>query len=519
MFKQQKFYIIDEKMDDAKMGATKQLIERNGGELAKNQHSADILLTSLKSPPRIKRHLKTRQIPVVDIRWLKDCVKEKKQLPLDSYYLLTNETSSSTTTRSEQQPSNDDYYIPKPTAILTKEFKASEPDTLPLDNDDVNDTSDDDNDDTGDIDPTYNNTKYECLRSTPLNPKHNNKLVAYLRLLEKSRQLDMHSINSLAYRHAIAALKSYPREIRSAKEAGNIIGIGAKIKTTIKTYLETGTVPEAEALLADERFRTLKLFNKCFGVGPSTAIAWWDMGYRSLQQVLDGCSLTPSVRLGIQLLPDFIQSLKLCDVEELIGIIENQIAQMDDRLLVTPVGGYRRGKQTSGDLDIIVSSKQQMDMSDILPMLLDRLKKQGYIKHVLWKSLKGARPLGKLQQEQTDDDNNDFQIINKSSRRSGFDDLAKAFTCFMQPSTGIGRQVDFIIATVDEYPTALLGWTGSRQFERSIKEYAKKEKNLKIKSNEIITRSIPERRINVTSEMDIFKVLGIPFVAPQNRNC
>lgn len=43
------------------------------------------------------------------------------------------------------------------------------------------------------------------------------------------------------------------------------------------------------------------------GVGPATARIWWESGYRTLQDVLDNAKLTTSVRLGIELLPDFIQ--------------------------------------------------------------------------------------------------------------------------------------------------------------------------------------------------------------------
>lgn len=45
---------------------------------------------------------------------------------------------------------------------------------------------------------------------------------------------------------------------------------------------------------------------------------------------------------------------------------------------------------------------------------------------------------------------------------------------FLQPSKSILRQVDLIIASLVEYPTAVLGWTGSRQFERALRDYAKR---------------------------------------------
>lgn len=44
------------------------------------------------------------------------------------------------------------------------------------------------------------------------------------------------------------------------------IGIGEKISTLVQLYIDTGTIPDAEKLLSDEKFRTLSLFVKVFGM-------------------------------------------------------------------------------------------------------------------------------------------------------------------------------------------------------------------------------------------------------------
>jgi hypothetical protein len=58
-----------------------------------------------------------------------------------------------------------------------------------------------------DIDPRFNNTFYECLRPTPLYPKYNKELVHLLELLEAKRHANGENMNSLSYRHAVAAVK------------------------------------------------------------------------------------------------------------------------------------------------------------------------------------------------------------------------------------------------------------------------------------------------------------------------
>ncbi|KAI7883174.1 DNA polymerase beta, N-terminal domain-like protein [Lichtheimia hyalospora FSU 10163] len=158
------------------------------------------------------------------------------------------------------------------------------------------------------ISPDYFNSKYECLRPTPLKPYHNRKLIALLRLLERQREVNMEERNALSYRHAIAAIKAYPRKLRSGKEAHKITGIGEKISTLVQLYIDTGTIPDAENLLSDEKFRTLSLFVKVFGVGTKTANMWYNSGYRTLKEVLEKAKLVKAVKLGIQLLPHFDQS-------------------------------------------------------------------------------------------------------------------------------------------------------------------------------------------------------------------
>lgn len=44
------------------------------------------------------------------------------------------------------------------------------------------------------------------------------------------------------------------------------IGIGEKISALVQLYIDTGTIPDAEKLLSDEKFRTLSLFVKVFGM-------------------------------------------------------------------------------------------------------------------------------------------------------------------------------------------------------------------------------------------------------------
>jgi hypothetical protein len=64
-----------------------------------------------------------------------------------------------------------------------------------------------------DIAPNFINTKFECFRPTPYEPKFNKKLVSLLLLLEQKRNLDGEDKRSLSYRHAISAIKVLQHDI------------------------------------------------------------------------------------------------------------------------------------------------------------------------------------------------------------------------------------------------------------------------------------------------------------------
>lgn len=52
-----------------------------------------------------------------------------------------------------------------------------------------------------------------------------------------------------------------------------------------------------------------------------------------------------------------------------------------------------------------------------------------------------------------------------------------------QSRSWIARRVDLIIAPYDQYFYALVGWTGSKQFNRDIRTYAKRTRNYAMTSH------------------------------------
>ncbi|GES77635.1 DNA-directed DNA/RNA polymerase mu [Rhizophagus clarus] len=358
-----------------------------------------------------------------------------------------------------------------------------------------------------DLDPSFINTKYECLRPTTLESKYNQCLVELLEVIEHARELNGEERNALSYRHAIAALKAYPRNIESYVEARKIIGIGLKIGNHIKEFLTTGTILEAEEIITSEKYQILDSFSRVYGVGYKTALKWYQRGYRCIRECMKDPYLTHVQRLGLELFDDFQKKMSRQDIQEILDILDKTIKTIYPDCIITPVGGYRRGKEFNGDLDVVVSHPQETVTNNLLKDVVEKLIDNGYLKHKLFYGQSSAK------------NKKDASSELLSSHKNVMDNLDKCFCAFIQPSTQICRQVDLIIAPYSQYPTAVLGWTGSKQFERSLRNYAKKERKMTFASHGLFLNVIPRRRVCVTSEREVFDILGISWVEPEMRNC
>lgn len=161
------------------------------------------------------------------------------------------------------------------------------------------------------------------------------------------------------------------------------------------------------------------------------------------------------------------------------------------------VGGYRRGKQENNDIDILLCPQQGRE-ADFLEKAVKSLRQNNIIIDIL--SLHQGHNL---------------YPFHKAPNSNVMDSLDK---CFAVVKVGDrARRVDLIVAPRKQWPFAVLGWTGSRRFERSIREYAKKEKRYRLSSHGLYDENNNE--IPAEDEEDIFKVLSLKYIKPELRNC
>ncbi|KAJ3017688.1 hypothetical protein HKX48_003427 [Thoreauomyces humboldtii] len=546
-----KAHIIDVKFEKGELDALTTRLNASGIIAVSTPAEADVVATKLGSALRIAKHLDLSlrdPPPVVSMDWLEqwysigaetcpplenatialsefasrsvkdeiggalhDFTRKRPRSPVDIIIV----TSGSQSPPPFAPPSKRPHLEAPPSPVGPKQWISSDSDG-PSDDHDHDGASEDevvfdsDDDDDGDYDRDlplhrdFKNVAYECLRPHPLN-HHNKGLTDLLSLMEKQRELDGEARNALSYRRAISALISYPCPITSWKEAKKMKGVGNKIALLIREYLKTGTIQVAAALRENTRFLVVGHFATIYGVGPSTAREWYAKGYRSIQDVLDGEPNLPAVvKIGIEMWPDFDKKMARVDVEEVQGLLRTVLDGLGGGFTVVPVGGYRRGKEMNGDCDVVITHPDLAQTQNLLRRLVDALQEQGFIKYILWYG-EGHDPKDQVP-----------ELRLQSGKKNSFDHLSKA-SMAAQKRKSVSL-FDLIISPYALFPCAVLGWSGSKQFERGLRDWCKRGiKGYHFASHGLFDRKT-NRRIDVKSEEEIFEKLKIPWCDPSLRN-
>ena len=147
-----------------------------------------------------------------------------------------------------------------------------------------------------------------------------------------------------------------------------IPGIGKGMAANLQAIAETGTLPLREELLAKYGAGLLELL-KLPGMGPKTVALLWSAAQvasiDALAQAIEAGRLTDLPRMGtkqIDKLRKGIEDYRRSAGRFRIDIAEDAARRITDYLLafdgierVTPAGSLRRGRETAGDLDLLVT--------------------------------------------------------------------------------------------------------------------------------------------------------------------
>ena len=298
---------------------------------------------------------------------------------------------------------------------------------------------------------------------------------------------------ALAYRKVIGILKKYKEEINDVNKIPKIKGIGPKITEKIREILLTGKCRKSDNVANDSKNKCIKELTSVHGIGIKQANEFFAQGIKSvndLKNIFD--KLPNTIKKGLKYYDDIQIKIPREEITELFKIIEEELYQILDKSILKAevVGSYRRGKKLCGDMDVIITRIDNGKISGILHTLLERLT----IRNIIIDTL-------------TMSDKNDFNCeifmgICKLNEQS------------------LHRRIDIKVYEKSFFPFAILYFTGSAYFNRSMRLFAKK-KGYHLSDKELSDR-ITGVKIPCNSEEDIFnhliKALSLKYQKPEERD-
>ncbi|EEU41831.1 uncharacterized protein NECHADRAFT_50658 [Fusarium vanettenii 77-13-4] len=474
-------------------------------------------------------------IKVVKLAWLKDSFEQGTVLPFENYLLYQGKKVSpkdATPTSATVQHSSTASILERARQDQQAQPASNSPRGRPKHRSHTSATSADhvpsllhqttsEHDITLPPVPDFLETPYSCQRPTPMKPP-NEAFVEALIEVRTIRKLQGDEVGVRAYSTSIATVSAYPHKLQNTHEVERLPGCGAKIAELWREWNETGELTEVRKADADPMVSVLRLFYNIWGVGDTTAREFYRKGWRDLNDLVDFTwdSLSRSQQVGVKFYDEFLLKIPRDEVESIGAVILKHAREIDAGFEMIIAGGYRRGKSQCGDIDVILSHRDENKTLRVVNTLIQSLEQARFITHNLVMSLhnseRGQRPVS---------------WKGEGASGSGFDTLDKAMVVWQDPSQEDAphRRVDIIISPWKTVGCALLGWSGGTTFQRDLRRYCKKVKGLKFDSSGVRRRSdgmwvdlekgpagdgAPDME---TAERRVFEGLGLTWRPPEER--
>ncbi|KAF2027617.1 terminal deoxynucleotidyl transferas-like protein [Setomelanomma holmii] len=377
--------------------------------------------------------------------------------------------------------------------------------------------------------------KYACQRFTPANGP-NEDFIEQLRKIRTARTLIDDEIGVRAYSTIVASIAAYPHRLSHPRELAQLPGCDEKTAVLFVEWKNTGKIQAVEDYENDEAMKVLRSFYDIWGVGAKTARHfYYNNHWTELDDIIEfgWNDLDRVQQIGVKYYDEFLVPIRRPEVEQIASVVrEHAVRLRDERITVTIVGGYRRGKAASGDVDMIVSHPDLEATAGLVQEIVESLEETEWITHTLKMSLTN-----------TNRGQHTLPFRSVKGAGVGFDTLDKALVVWQNPewptreqdvadnpkakNSNIHRRVDIIIAPWRTVGCAVMGWSGGTTFQRDLRRYAKAIKGWKFDSSGIRSRSTGEAvwlegsgGVNGTpeeAEKQVFEGLGLQFIPPEYR--
>ena len=310
---------------------------------------------------------------------------------------------------------------------------------------------------------------------------YNNDFINILDKLTAHYRVKGEFMKSRAYEKARDSLILYDKDITSLSQLKPIPNVGKSTISKLKEWVETGKVATLEKALNDPTI----MFSNVYGIGPKKANELVEKHklttieqLRSKQNDL----LNDVQKKGLKYYEDILKRIPRDEIkvyEKKMNAIFQTVKGKNSTLNI--VGSYRRGKQDSGDIDVIICDDK--DDNTVFKTFLDKMIEKNILIEVL--SRGDIKSLGVS------------KLPNKPARR-----------------------IDFMFTPRKENAFAILYFTGSKEFNTAMRSQAL---NMGYSLNEHGLYKMVNKKKGAKltqlfkTEKDIFDFLNIQYTEPEDR--
>ncbi|XP_053167172.1 DNA polymerase lambda isoform X3 [Hemicordylus capensis] len=529
-------YVLQAGMGQARAEIFRKHIIQNGGSIC-SQLSPDVthvIVDEGMECDRAFRLLRLAKLPsglqLVKASWLSSCIAAQQILSTTGYSLFIPEKYLDVASFSKRQPEALDEKIPSPMESAVMELKAksqagaSSPCCathssgqqrtkgagLRVSDDEGSDgeelvvtpeelealmSGQSPNTLSGNSSAVLPTGKWVCAQSSESKKiNHNHCITEKLELLAKAYSVQGDKWRALGYSKAINALKSYHKPVTSYQEACKIPGIGKQMAEKILEILESGHLRKLDHI--SESVPVLEAFSNIWGAGVKTAQMWYQQGFRMLDDIRTKASLTSQQAIGLKHYEDFLERMPREEAAEIEQMVREAAQSIRPGLVCVACGSFRRGKSTCGDVDILVTHPNGHSHQGVFSKLLDSLRQSGFLTDDL------------VSQE---DNGNQKKYLG---------------VCRLLGPGRRHRRLDIIVVPYSEFACALLYFTGSAHFNRSMRALAK-TKGMSLSEHALSSGVVrgpgglktgPGLALATPTEKDVFMHLGLPYREPRERD-
>lgn len=318
----------------------------------------------------------------------------------------------------------------------------------------------------------------------------NNSIIKWFKILLKWMKIKLLDMNdedkiSQSYRiqsisNSLNVIKNLDFEIDSIEKIKNISGLGRGTLRRIDEILKTNRL--SEVVWEDIKQSNTENLTKIFGVGYKVAKKFISMGiynYNDLKSaIFNGFKVSSTIKKGVKYHNLVSHNVSRESIKKTFNSIKNKTKDLHDKYKykIECCGSYRRKKETSNDIDILIGCRKG---KEVLEQFINILK--------------------------------DDVIVCSFTEKT----KTKFMGLAVIKNTNRLIRIDVRVVGLSEWYVALLYFTGSKTFNQMMRKTAK-DKGMRL--NEYMLKDLTNNKIyKFKTEKDIFKKLDVKYVKPEYR--